>query len=181
MRTYEQLKENMVSKIKEYNDIKPTGADGNYTSQEMGDKKTILELLRRDTEELMELIVFSLIKDRDNFFGNVIIQLHRKVDYSVSAAAAVAFKGTFFELQVNPLLFVPHTLREQKAILIHEMYHMICKHLPRTLPLFRLYPQTILNLGTDCAINQFITGLPDGCVTLQSLKNHWKVKRPLEE
>ena len=43
MRTYEQLKENMVSKIKEYNDIKPTGADGNYTSQEMGDKKTILE------------------------------------------------------------------------------------------------------------------------------------------
>ena len=181
MRSYEQIRNKMLERIEEYNAILPTGENGIYTSQEQADKKTILEDLKKDTEELLELIVFSLLKDKDTFFGNVIIQLHRNIDYNISAPAAVSFHTTYFNLNINPILFAPYTLREMKAVLIHELYHMICKHLPRTLPLFRLYPATILNLGTDCAINQYINGLPDGCVTLQSLKNHWKVKRPLEE
>ena len=139
-----------------------------------------LKMIERKSEELNELLIFSLITERDSFFGNVAIQLNRRVDYHLKAPAAVVFKGTYFDLCINPILLWHYTLDQIKSIYIHEFYHIICMHLPRTLPLFDRYPSLILNLGTDCAINQFIKGLPDGCVSLDSLKQHWKVKRPLE-
>ena len=160
--------------------------------EEPAKKQELLKIIAEQSKTLNELLIFSLIKERDNFFGNIAIQLNRRINFKLKAPAAVSFKGVYFDLEINPLmLFGPladkdgnvktFTLEEIKAIYIHEMYHIICKHLPRTLPLFKRYPQIILNLGTDCSINQFIPGLPDGCVTLESLAKDWKVKRPLEK
>jgi predicted metal-dependent peptidase len=134
-----------------------------------------------DFLELVELLMFSLIKDKDNFFGNIAIQLHRKIDYSYPAAAAVSFRGTYFDLILNPFLLLRWNLTEIKAVIVHECYHIMNEHIKRTLKFFGKYPRIVLNLGLDAAINQFIHGLPKGTVTLESLRNDWGVKRPLEK
>lgn len=130
--------------------------------------------------ELIELLMFSLIKDKDNFFGNISIQLHRKVIFNYPAPAAVSFRGTYFDLILNPLLLLNYNLTEMKAIIVHECYHIMMEHIKRTLKLFGRYPRIILNLGLDAAINQLIAGMPKGCVTLENLRTHYGVKATLE-
>lgn len=176
MRSYEQLILDIQNK-REQLFVKDSNGKVKITNEQA---EPILKEIKKDSLELMELLVFSLIKDRDNFFGNVAVQLHRNIDFYLTADAAVRFRSTYFELSINPLLLVNNTLEEMKAIMVHEMYHIICKHLPRTLPLFKTYNPTILNLAADCAINQYINGLPKGTVTLESLKTHWQLKTPLE-
>ena len=175
---FDELKEIISDNIKLLKEI-----------EDPGKKQQLLKLIAEQSKTMNELLIFSLIKERDNFFGNITIQLNRRINFGLKAPAAVVFKGVYFDLEINPiLLFGPtkedgtgFTLEEIKAIYIHECYHIICKHLPRTLPLFKRYPQLILNLGTDCAINQFIPNLPDGCVTIESLAKDWKVKTSLEK
>ena len=167
---FDDLQNNLIEDIKALKNI-----------QDPKERLPLMKKIAHKAEDLNELVIFALISETDNFFGNVTIQLNRKISFGLDAPAAVAFKGTYFDLMINPiLLYGNYKLPEIKAILIHETYHIICKHLPRTLPLFDVYPQLILNLGTDCAINQFIPNIPDGCVTIESLQKDWKVKRQLE-
>ena len=167
---FDDLQNNLIEDIKALKNI-----------QDPKERLPLMKKIASKAEDLNELVIFALISETDNFFGNVTIQLNRKISYGLDAPAAVAFKGTYFDLMINPiLLYGNYKLPEIKAILIHETYHIICKHLPRTLPLFDVYPQLILNLGTDCAINQFIPNIPDGWVTNESLQKDWKVKRQLE-
>ena len=166
---FEELKTNILEDIEQAK-----------ATEDLIERRKILKAAAEKSMAMNELLIFALIKETDNFFGNVTIQLNRRIDFGCKAPAAVAYKGLHFDLIINPALLYKYTLAEMKAILIHECYHIICKHLPRTLPLFKKYPQTILNLATDCAINQYINGLPDGCVTPQSLKSQWKVKGELE-
>lgn len=149
-------------------------------TEDLIQRRQILKAVAQKSLVMNELVIFALMRETDNFFGNVAVQFNRRIDFGLKAAAAVAYKGLHFDFIVNPALLFKHSLPEIKAIFIHETYHIICKHLPRTLPLFKRYPQLILNLGTDCAINQFITGLPEGTVTIESLKSYWKVNTPLE-
>lgn len=141
-----------------------------------------LAKLDEDFMELIELLMFSLITDKDNFFGNIAIQMNRKIDYSLGAAGAVSFRGTYFDLIFNPfLLLSKKNLNEIKATVTHECYHVMNQHIQRMLKLFGKYPRIILNLGMDAAINQFIPHMSPGTVTLELLKTHYGVKRPLEK
>jgi predicted metal-dependent peptidase len=163
---YDDLRKRLIKEISEIHDIK--------------DKR--LKQIEKDFETLIELLLFSLISDRDNFFAFVIIQMERKIDITFSAPAAVCFKKTYFQLILNPFIMLNFNISEMKAVLIHECYHIFNQHLVRSKKYFNVVNPKIVNIGLDAAINQFIDNLPEGCITLESLKTDWKVKTsPIEK
>jgi len=132
--------------------------------------KTAIE---ENTKELMELLVFSMFpKGNSNsesveIFGHMLMMISRKIDYTLMAPMGVMLKDTYYNLAVNPLFLINYTESEIKAILIHEMYHIIFNHLKRSKNLDRGIIHDYINIAMDCSINQYITGLPKDCVTLK--------------
>ena len=134
----------------------------------------------RDFEKLSELLLFSLVKEKDNFYALVILQMNRQVDITLQAPAAVNFQGTYFNLYLNPFIMLDYNLSEMKAVLVHECFHIFNDHFPRAKKYKDKVQHTIVNIGLDCAINQYIPKLPKGCITIQSLKEDWGVKSGIE-
>lgn len=164
LQNFDQLRQSLIDRLPEIKDL--------------SDPK--LKQFDKDFMELMELLMFSLLRDKDNYFGNFLVQLNRRVDYRLPACAAVSFKVTYFDLLVNPFLMLRWNLTVMKEILIHEIYHIMNEHLKRFFPAFEKYPQLIINLATDAAINQYLK-LPEGFVSLKSLREDWGIKGYLEE
>lgn len=148
--------------------------------RKLGFEDPSLKQFTKDFEKLTELLLFSLVREQDNFYALVILQMNRKVDYTLPAPAAVNYQGTYFNLYINPLMMLEFNLSEMKAVLIHECFHVFNEHLPRSKKYIEKVPHTIVNIGLDCSINQYIDKLPDGCVTIESLNNQWGVKQEIE-
>lgn len=81
--------------------------------------------------------------------------------------AGVTFNAEMkkFELYINPAFFCLALNDKQRvAVLIHEMAHILNKHLIRV-PFMRVsdHKRQLLNIAGDIAINQTIQNLPRGC------------------
>ena len=125
----------------------------------------------RDADKIIELLIFSLITDSSSFYGQFIIRLNRKIDLMLPAPAAVTYKGLYFELIINPvLLFKTFSIKEIKAILIHEIYHVCNNHITRGKIFREKYSHHLVNVAMDLAINQFIDCLPADCVHLNNIQ-----------
>lgn len=125
----------------------------------------------RDFKTLVELLMFSLIREKDNFFANLLMQFNRKLDFTIPWPAGVCFRRTYFDLLINPLIFLDFTLNEMKAVLIHESYHVLNQHIKRTKDLFGNYSQLLINIACDVSINQYINDLPDGSMTIPNFRD----------
>ena len=123
---------------------------------------------------LSELISFMLLK-KESFYGNVLIQLNKKIDCTFSAPAGVNMQYNGFTLKLNPIKLVTlaedisKNIKHMIAIYIHECLHILNEHLTRIIPYRSKYEHIYINIATDCAINQYIDDLPDGCVTLEGV------------
>lgn len=110
----------------------------------------------------------------DAFFSNIMQGVSVKVTTDVPAAMAVGVEKLGVTMFVNPyyLVAIAKDMFEVMAIIRHECYHLIFKHLT----LYSSYierghiKRTLTNLATDCEINQIVTGLPEGTVTLELLE-----------
>ncbi len=70
-----------------------------------------------------------------------------------------------YEMYINPTFFCRSLNEKQRvAVLIHEMYHILNKHLIRV-PFMRVsdHKRMLLNIAGDLSINQTIQNLPRGC------------------
>lgn len=77
-----------------------------------------------------------------------------------------------FEMHINPVFFCKALNDKQRvAVLIHEMAHILNKHLIRV-PFMRLaeHKRMLLNIAGDLAINQNIQNLPRGCASCPPLE-----------
>src|SRR5271165_7150853 len=85
--------------------------------------------------------------------------------------AGVAFnkKAKKFELLINPNFFNSLTSTEQKAVLLHEIYHLTHKHVYMMYK-YEADQRRMLNCAMDLVINQQIVGLPEMALTLKSVK-----------
>lgn len=62
-------------------------------------------------------------------------------------------------------------MRQIISILCHEMYHIALDHLRRFRPvIINEHTRNMMNIATDCTINQLLNYLPEGTVTLDYLK-----------
>lgn len=120
--------------------------------------------------ETIEKAILNLISDpidKENcFYGHIIAQCKINIDKDFNGIAGVGYFDDMFHLHINPILFQPFTLQEQKAVLIHEAMHIIFNHLSRKKDKNHLK----WNIATDAAINQYIPNLPKGCIYPKTIK-----------
>jgi len=124
---------------------------------------------RRDIKEFFELTVFKLLVD-DSFLAHLLMQIKRKVVYSMSAPAACNLQGSHYNIMINPLFLFNFDLSEIEAIIKHELYHIVNIHPVRGKKLHKHYDHTTVNVGMDLAINQFINGLPKESMNLEMFR-----------
>ena len=109
------------------------------------------------------------------FYAAMILQCGLVFDTQMQAPASVHFDIDHYVLSINPTLFNEFTLEERCGVLTHEMSHILNGHLIRfeDRENFKKW-----NYATDCAINQFIQHLPQGCITPTNLPVKKGVKVP---
>jgi len=136
--------------------------------------KKDLHTATRYFKEYIELIVFNLLI-QDHFFGTFIIHMQREVSYELPAPAGVTIKKGAPLLALNPALLLRYTHKQVKAILKHEVYHLLHMHLLRSKENNNRFDSYIENIAMDMAINQFIADIPDECITFDNFCKQFKL------
>jgi predicted metal-dependent peptidase len=125
---------------------------------------------------IIEKVIIRLIRTNGVFYASLLQQMHRIPLEGEQAkqlnTCGVTIKNGRILLYWNPKFFETLTLDEARAVLEHEVQHIVRSHVER----FKEKDQHIGNLATDLAQNQFITGLPKDCVTLDKFPPEWKLK-----
>lgn len=107
------------------------------------------------------------------FVGNLLQEFDFFADETITTAAmCYNVKEKAFCIRANPWFFTQHlkTLEERVAVLHHEVEHFLKKHhlrqaVERTTK--NLDAQDRDNISKDLAINQYIQGLPKGCMDIK--------------
>lgn len=125
---------------------------------------------------IIEKIIIRLLRTNGVFYASLAQQCFRIPLEGEKAkqlqTCGVTIKNGRILLYWNPKFFETLTLDEARAVLEHELQHLVRGHIER----FKDKDQHIGNLATDLAQNQFITGLPKDCVTLDKFPKEWKLK-----
>lgn len=106
--------------------------------------------------------------DEDNFWGYAFTYVQKVIDLTFDAVMAVGYKNNNFYLIFNPAKIEDDwTVENLVAIVKHEGYHLLFDHL--NIYAKAEYPY-LMNVATDCEINQHLVDLPEGCITVNSVK-----------
>lgn len=140
--------------------------------------------LEKKTDLLIQQLIILMIHDRANkdnvFWAYVFNYINKKVDFTIPAPMAVTYRKNEFYLLVNPKAFEPDwTVDNIMAIITHEGYHLLLNHIPLYTYLSKQGYHQIVNIATDCEINQMLKNLPEGCVTLETVAR--LAKLPLKD
>ncbi|OFI06991.1 hypothetical protein CLOACE_05770 [Clostridium acetireducens DSM 10703] len=135
--------------------------------------------------KLIELCTFSLMKGEDNFFALFMIQMKRGIKWDLPTATATKAGVSYFSIYFNPKVFLKCNLEEMKALIKHEVYHIMYGHYGRAKKLRKKYSALAVNLAMDISINQYITHLPSWSSTLENVSLTYKIlleyEKPVEE
>jgi len=120
-------------------------------------------------KNLMEMSIFALMNRSNNFYGTLLSNVVKDVTLKLEAAAAVSHRDNRFYLHLNPLLMAAMAKNERNvvAIIEHEAYHLMNLHLIIYREMMKNGKGKIMNIGTDCYINQNIPDIPESAVTVE--------------
>lgn len=98
------------------------------------------------------------------FFAGISRRINKRASFGVPTAGVIVNRDTAqFEMLYNPNFMDSLSDPERRAILIHEFYHIIFKHVTARLPEGGM--TKAWNIAADLAINSHIANLPKGgCV-----------------
>lgn len=125
----------------------------------------------QNTKIFIESLINSLMTSdyNDIFWAFLFNSTPRIYTNTLDAPMAVGVVNNKIQLMVNSEKFqADWTAKNLQAILRHEGMHILMNHL-------HIYKDAIkqngliVNLATDCEINQRVANLPDGCVTLHTI------------
>jgi predicted metal-dependent peptidase len=94
------------------------------------------------------------------FFAVFIIQMKRKIKLNMPAAVGSSAALSHFNIYFNPTIFLQCTMEEMKALLKHEVYHIMNGHMKRASIFGRKYSSLAVSVAMDISINQYIKNLP---------------------
>lgn len=106
------------------------------------------------SQDLLAYSVYTLIYNH-GFVGHLLQMLVRTFTMEVPTAA-VGASDMRYVLYVNPFFYADLSKDEARAVLQHEVYHLLNHHLSRG----KGYDPYIWNVACDLAINCYIKGLP---------------------
>lgn len=122
-------------------------------------------------KEKMHRAVYSLLKS-EPFYAHFILNSQVAYDcYGVLTAAACVARGTPM-LIFNSDFCGKLTDEEFTAVLKHEVLHLVMDHASTNLK--DGLDKYVWNIAMDTTINQYIQGLPEGGITLESLRKATK-------
>lgn len=123
----------------------------------------ILELdknFERDFLKLIEYCNLKLMDGDDNYFGNFLLLVERKLKYDLKTATAIKAKLSNFIIYFNPYIILECSLKEILALIKHDIYHILSNHITRERKLRGSYSKLAINLALDISINGYIRNLP---------------------
>jgi len=108
------------------------------------------------------------------FYANILMHLTRSLinDKNEPFPAAVHGSQGTITLVINEFYFKEFNPMECMAILQHEMLHIVFHHLTVMRGCLK-EDRGLANIAADCAVNQYVNGLPKGCITLDELRNNF--------
>lgn len=130
----------------------------------------ITEGFREKFMELIELCTFSLMNGEDNFFALFMIQMQRAIKFDMPSATGISASISCFTVYFNPAIFLKCSLEEMKALIKHEVYHIMFSHLKRSDSIKKKYSALAVNKAMDITVNQYIRNLPAFMDTLQCVR-----------
>ena len=100
------------------------------------------------------------------FFAAISRRINKRASNGVPTAGVMVNKDTAqFEMLYNPEFFSGLSDNERRAVLMHEFYHVIFKHVTERAPWVtgdKTTSTKVWNIATDLAINSHIDNLPEG-------------------
>lgn len=117
-----------------------------------------------DKKRAVEKSLFEISK-KQPFLAALISQIDIIFDQS-QKIACISFdkKKNIFFIRLHPENFTKLTGKEQVAVLLHEIMHFTHGHIFRINFEETAEKRRLQNIAADCAINQFIMDLPEGCI-----------------
>lgn len=127
-----------------------------------------------DNKTILQRMIRNLVKDQP-FIGHLIQEMDISVTKSnqiPTACITYDKKNIKFKIFINSQFVEDKTDEQRQAILLHEIMHFEKGHLFRFEHFGTEDDHKRKNIVADMAINQYIKGLPDGCVKVED----WKQK-----
>ena len=116
--------------------------------------------------QALATVIYECCTKTHQFMGAVLQSLTINYGHCIPTAG-ILFNtdAKHWEMIVNPYFFCKKLNADQrKAVLLHELSHILHKH-PLRVPFLKIAPRkrVLMNVAADMAINQFIKNLPKGC------------------
>ncbi len=163
----------------------------NIKKIEGGDTSTpLLDQVRSDYLELLELIKLFLISERDSYYGFFLMNMQFSANFRANSIAGIKLNTFPPVFEANPLLLCKFTLKEILYIVCHEIDHVVLNHpteMVKANPSGNQQTFNEFNLAADAAVNDRINyeiiaekhnflSAPDGLITSAVLKKMFRMK-----
>lgn len=125
--------------------------------------------MEKINKEVYEETLTNTLWGQENqyvFYGHVLAATKVTFDNKLPAPAGVCFRNGQFNLLINLEKFSEYSLKERRAILVHEALHIILNHIGRA----KSKRKFCWNMATDIALNQFVKDLPKDCLLPQQFQ-----------
>lgn len=126
--------------------------------------------------KLVDRVNFSLIEDRENFYGYFLFQMDREIRFDITTPTGINFKGAKYVIYFNPLMFLQLTMEQMEGTIKHEIHHILALHLLRAKDLKKKYSTLAINLAMDIVVNQYIDFIPPYAITVEWVNLKYNLK-----
>ena len=159
-----------------YNQV--TEVIGNFSmlkAQRSGESLEIAlpEEIRGAFWNIVDQVSFTLIEDKENFYGYFLFQMLREIRFDISSPTAVHFKGAKYVIYFNPLIFLKLNMNQMATSIKHEILHVVSMHLKRAEILKAKYSTLAINMAMDIVVNKYLDHLPPYATTLNMVNLHY--------
>ena len=126
--------------------------------------------------DFVNKVNFSLMEDKENFYGYFLFQIEKEIKFDISSATSVNFKGAKYVIYFNPIIFLELNIKQMETTIKHEILHILSQHLIRARDLKDKYSTLAINLAMDVVVNQYLDYLPQYSITLEWINNKYDLK-----
>lgn len=133
----------------------------------------------RNFFRLVDGVNFSLMQEKDNFYGYFLFQMTKEIRFDISSPTAVNFKRAKYVIYFNPLIFLNLNARQMESTIKHEILHVLSMHLTRAREFIARYTPLAINMAMDLVVNGYLDHLPPYAVTLEKVNLEYSLQLEL--
>ena len=157
---------------------------------------SLLDEVRSDFLEFMELCKLFLISERDSYYGYFLMNMQFSVNFGANSIAGIKLNTFPPVFESNPLLLCKFKLKEILYVICHEIDHVVLNHpaeMVKANPTKDKQTFYEFNLAADASVNDRIDheikaenraflAHPDGVITSKVLAKMYEIKHflPME-